>query len=54
MQPNSTQVSLHPSRNVKTRDGTIRKIKPHPRKNSCNIATQILKFDKSIQVCVEP
>ena len=53
MRPNSTHQSLVPLRNTKTGDKTIRKIKPHPRKNNQPFVSSTLKFDKSIQVNVE-
>ena len=53
MLPNSTHQFLLPSRNAKTGDKTIRKIKPHPRKNNQPYVASTLKFDKSIQVSVD-
>jgi len=53
MQPASTHQFLHLTRNVKTAEKTIRKIKPHPRKNSCNVAQPSLKMDKCVQVCTD-
>lgn len=50
IRPSSTHHSLHLQRNAKPTEKTIRKIKPHPRKNSCTNGQQTLKFDKGVQV----